>query len=932
MLRVLFFSVFFISVLFSKAQQFGGNPNSIQWQQINTDTFRIIFPKGYQTDAQRTANIVSGLQNKQLGSLGTAFRKINIVLQPETLISNGYVSLAPFRSEFYTTPLQNPFVLGGVDPVNNLALHEYRHVQQYNNFNKGLSKFAGYLLGEQGIAVANALAIPDWFFEGDAVYNETKFSKQGRGTLPLFMNKFQTLAIANHLYNYNKIRNGSLRSYVPNHYELGYLLVAYGREKYGDDIWLKVTNDAARFKSLVYPFQNAIQKHTGIRFDQFQKEAMFFYQQQWSKPTTDTLSWLTDIAKNNVVNYKYPYKTISGDLIVLKSSYKNIPAFYLIDPNKIERKLIDKDISTDDYFSYNNGMIIYAAYQPDSRWGNRDYHVIKVYDVLKKEEREIISRTKYFSPDISHNGKYVVAVSTLKDSAKLAIMDATDGKILYHHSEQDAVYAYPKFSAKDDFVYWTARKQNGEMALMKMSLENKMPEALMPFSNRIIGLPNIQGDTLLFSTTHQGKDEIWAIIDGMEKKGPFRLASYATGLYQAVLMHPYELVSAAFTAEGYRLCSIRPKWERIVWKDALTTYPVTQSYRPNDHLFLDQVSNKQYPIDKYRKSYKLGNIHSFRPFFEQPEYSLTLYGQNILNTFQSSIAYTFNQNEQSHKLGFNGVYGGTFLQPVFGISQQWHRSGTFNKDTTLYWNELIAYAGLQLPLNLSGGRQYRYLNLATTFHTDQVKWVGLAEKLFRNRQFQYVQSSIQFSSQQQKAIQQINPIWAQTLRLQYRNAVSQFTANQFLATGSLYFPGLSNNHSLVFTGAFQSRDTMQQYLFSNNFPFARGYQAIDFPRMWRLGLNYHFPIAYPDWGFAQLVYFLRIRANVFFDYAEGKSLRTGLRYPFKTVGTEFFFDTKWWNQQPVSFGIRYNRLLDNEFRGVTQPNVWELILPVNLFQ
>jgi hypothetical protein len=38
--------------------------------------------------------------------------------------------------------------------------------------------------------------------------------------------------------------------------------------------------------------------------------------------------------------------------------------------------------------------------------------------------------------------------------------------------------------------------------------------------------------------------------------------------------------------------------------------------------------------------------------------------------------------------------------------------------------------------------------------------------------------------------------------------------------------GLGNTHSLVFTGAYHARDTLNQYLFSNNFPFARGYTAV----------------------------------------------------------------------------------------------------------
>ncbi|MEK7198552.1 MAG: hypothetical protein AAB212_01335, partial [Bacteroidota bacterium] len=115
------------------------------------------------------------------------------MLQDQTLFSNAYVGLAPYRSEFYLTPPQNAFTLGAIRWTDNLAVHEFRHVQQYSNFNKGLSRLASFFLGEQGRAVANAAAIPDWFFEGDAVFNETKLTRQGRGTLPLFLSSYQSL-------------------------------------------------------------------------------------------------------------------------------------------------------------------------------------------------------------------------------------------------------------------------------------------------------------------------------------------------------------------------------------------------------------------------------------------------------------------------------------------------------------------------------------------------------------------------------------------------------------------------------------------------------------------------------------------------------------------------------------------------------------------
>ena len=176
------------------------------------------------------------------------------------------------------------------------------------------------LFGENGRALANSASIPDWFFEGDAVYNETLLSEQGRGRLPLFFNRYKSLFNDNRHYSYMQLRNGSLRHYIPGHYELGYLLVAYGREKYGDDFWKKVTHDAAAFKPLFYPLQGAVKRYAGINYNQFVKDAFAFYQAQWSKEDAKkNIEWITKTQKNNVVNYKYPYSVEDGSLIVLKT-------------------------------------------------------------------------------------------------------------------------------------------------------------------------------------------------------------------------------------------------------------------------------------------------------------------------------------------------------------------------------------------------------------------------------------------------------------------------------------------------------------------------------------------------------------------------------------------------------------------------------------
>ena len=147
-----------------QAQEFGGNPPSTHWRQLNSDTFRIIFPKGLDSVAERIANMANAINARTMYTIGNSQKKINILLQNATTISNGYVALGPFRSEFELLPQQNSFDLGSLPWPDNLVIHEWRHVQQYSNFNHGLSKAFFILFGQEGQALANGLSAHDWLF------------------------------------------------------------------------------------------------------------------------------------------------------------------------------------------------------------------------------------------------------------------------------------------------------------------------------------------------------------------------------------------------------------------------------------------------------------------------------------------------------------------------------------------------------------------------------------------------------------------------------------------------------------------------------------------------------------------------------------------------------------------------------------------------
>jgi len=911
--------------LVAPAQNFGGNQPG-KWGQINTNEVKVLFPKGMDSVANRVASIALALQQQPR----PAYRqqKINIVLQPNTTISNAYVTLAPYYSEFYLTAPQNPFELGSLSWADNLVIHEWRHVQQYNYFNRGLAKFSTVFLGQEGRAVLNAAAVPDWFFEGDAVLNETKYSAQGRGRLPLSFSGYKSLFMDGRRYSFMKLRNGSLKDMVPNHYDLGYLLVAYGAEKYGSDFWNKVTADAAAFKPLVYPLQGAIKKHTGISYQQFVDEALNYYQKQWKQETVENdVAWVTHPTKTKT-DYLYPYANGKGGVIAVKESTTRIPTFYNIGADGTEERIALQGVTLDKYFSFRNDRIVFAGYGVSPRWANKQYSNVYLLDVTTKRLKKVTSMGRYFSPDISADGKTIVAVEMPpQQTSRLVLMDDEGVTDTYITAATGEIFSQPKFSEDATGIYVPVRNGAGHMSIRKYTLnKNGSFETIVPFGNYVIGYPTVNGDTLLFTATTHTSDDVYAWVG--KSRQLYHIAKYPTGLYQSALVNG-QLVSAAFTASGYRLGKVATQWEKVSAPPVVENLYVSKALESNTTLA--NIPMQRFSYKKYSKLTNPFNFHSWRPYYDQPEFSFTVYGQNVLNTIATQLAYIYNENERTHAAAGTFIFGGTALQPFATVKHTWDRSFVYRPDTIPTWNELEYGIGVQLPFNLTGGRTYKYLNLAASFRAVDLTLTGRFKNIFRTNDINYLLVSASYTVQLPKASQQIFPRFALAASAQLRTGLNK-TANQFLANGSVYLPGISRKHSTVVSFAYQGRDTMQQYGYTNNFPYPRGFDGgYNLPRMWKVGFNYHFPLWHPDWGVGNLLYIQRIRANAFTDYAQLQSLRTGALYAFQSAGGEVFFDTKFWNQLPVSFGVRYNYQVTADVGGVPF-NQWEIIVPVGLIR
>ena len=909
-LRLSIFLLFLVQQV--AAQNFGGFPPSTNWRQLNSDTARVIYTGPAQWQAQRVATLIHRMAADTPFSIGRRLKKINVVLHGNTTQANGYVALGPFRSEFYLIPGSNIFDFGNLPWHENLAIHEYRHAQQYNNFNHGVSKAFGWVLGQQGQALANALSIPDWFFEGDAVFAETALTGLGRGRQPLFLSAYNSLWQEGTRYSWQKLRNGSLKDFVPNHYHLGYLLVNYGYLQYGNGFWQKVTRDASAFKGFFYPFQRAVRKYSGKEFKTFRNEALDYYRNQ-VRATPDKQR-----PPATVTNYFFPRFIGKDSLLYLRESYRELPAFYIRTKDK-EHRIKLRSISSEDWFSYRNGVIAYTAFSIDKRWSLTDYSDIVLLRLSDGTETQLTNKGKFYTPDIAPDGKSIITVS-VTDSlfTELHWISSSDASLIRRFRAPDRAFLlHPRFVNAEEIILGL-RSQEGMVQWNRMNLHTGAMEPLLGPSLSAAGYPHVQDSMLYLTASFKGNDDLYAVH--LTNKKVSRLTADQTGNYY-VSSFEDSLVFASFTASGLQLRKLAlasATNEPLSLPKGIAQQAMFAIAGDTTNILYSRT--RTFSPARYRKSAGLFQFHSWDPS------SAAIYSNNILNTMEAEIFYRYNEAENSHATGFNLAYGGWY--PVINAGYEYifnrHIETPARTHTANSWEARLGY---HIPWNFTKGKTLKAMRFGTDFVYNRFEPTGASKNLLRQNDNRYLNHFLSWAQQRQRARQHIYPRLGYAVSGSYRHLLNKkgFQGN---AGASVSLPSFGTNHSIVLTASFQGVDTGNT-VFSNRFSLARGYRDFYFTRMWTAGFNYHMPLLYPDLGLASIVYLLRLRSNLYFDYSKVYSKTRSVVDPLRSTGVEIFFDTRWWNQLPVSFGVRYSYLLDSRYAEGNR-NRFEFIVPVGL--
>ena len=906
--------VFTISIIAQKQ-----NPPKLLWKSINSENFQIIFPTEIENDAQRITNTLEWIYKFDTKTLKTKPKPVSLVLYNNSITSNAYAALAPRRMGWYLTPPQSVTNLGSIDWAQLLAIHEYRHIVQYSKNKQHFTKFMTYLFGDMG-QIMMRWSIPDWFMEGDAVVMETALTKGGRGRIPAFSMAMRTYSLTNEKFSYDQAYLGSYKRYYPSHYHLGYQLTAFGRVNYGADIWDNVLNNTAKYSFWPYAFGNSLKKFTGLNMKKFYNKAMVEYDSVWKNQVLKLKITDAEIINNKKrkswTNYFNPQYDSDGNIIVGKESLSKIAAFYKITPSGEEKKIKNTDAGI---FNYSNDKIVWSRQIPDIRWGEQSFSDIVILDLKTKKEKTITKKGKYMSPALSPDGLKIAAVKyTSKQQSYLVIIDAETGKEIdsYQTGNNDYIRT-PVWSADNNFVAFTHAKYNGP-AISILKIENGKIFKVNNYSYENIGRPVFYRDFLIYNSNHSGIDNIYAVNIFTQER--YQITSRTYGAYNAGVSETTgKMLFQDYTKDGFNIAEmdLKPKkWLQInkVKNTEPQYYNTLIKQEAGKNILTNKIPEKEYSVSQ--KKYKSGlKFHSWGIYPIYPLLDVSVMANNYLNTFSLVSGYIFNTNEQTHGayLGFSYSKFFPILSVVSAFNQ---RSQIYKKDgvsENIAWNEINVNSGLSFPFNFSRGIYSRKLNIgvgALYTYIDDKKYRTIDET--NGGSFTPLYTSLSFNNIMRYALRDFNPKWGQTVALDYKKIMSydNYEGYLFSARSSFYFPGVFANNSLKLGAYYEQQlelnpnDYQQTYYFSSKVSFPRGYESEILDKFYKLSTDYKFPVWYPDISLGPIVYISRIRAGVFYDYAQG-SLANQVK-DFQSVGASLTFEFNMLRiRYPFEIGVQY---------------------------
>ena len=914
------------------------NPPGLRWQEVRTPHFRVLYPAGLDTAAQRTAQRLEAVHGPEGATLGVQAKPIAVVLQNQTTVSNGFVTFLPRHAEFFITPEQGQ-ALGTVDWLDGLVVHEFRHVNQFDKARQGFGRVLVPLLGEGGLGVS-AVGVPQWFFEGDAVGTETAFTRSGRGRIPAFGLGLRANLLSGRQYSYQKAVNGSLRDLVPDWYVLGYFMTSSAKTHYGPEVWSQVLDKYYRFPFYPFSFSNGLRRTTGLRVEDLYQRTMRELDSTWraeqaARPAPTPVRELAGQADTRVfTQYQYPQYVNDSTVLALKTGLGHIPQLVLLGRHGREKRVFTLGpINIPEMVSVGGGKAVWPEFRQSPRWGQKVFSELKILDLGTGRVRRLVTGSRYAAAALSPDGTRLVAVRT--DASyhhALVVLDASTGAVLktLPNPEND-LFQQPTWTSSGQAIEVIVLRAGGKtLRAIDVNTGNGLDE--LQVSNVNLTNPQFGQNYVFYNSPQSGVDNIYALNTATHQT--YQVTNRPFGAYHAAISPDGKhLAFHDYRATGARIVEVPldPATWTLVPAPARTSAPADPyaerlaagepaAKQITQLLASPDSAGPRYGVRRYRPL-----AHAFRIFsygvVQSPAgnaVSVGVRSQDFLSTTQAFAGLTYDQTERT--FAATGALSYQGLGPVFDVE------GSYGgRDASLLdargnrlrdqWQVARLLAGARLPLVLTRSKYLQSLTLGAYYLNERVYDYDLPVRartdVGPNTPLHALQTSLSYASQLRQSARDVAPRAGATLLATYRTTPfsTALQASQVAGQASVYLPGFGRHHSLRLRGGYQYQQ-QAQYNFSAAISYPRAETSyISFDRLAVESAEYYLPLAFTHWQVGRVLYVQRLRATAFADLAQGNVLAgtagTRVYRDFYNAGADFMALFNVFHlRTPVEAGVR----------------------------
>ncbi|MDU0369635.1 hypothetical protein ACFPAF_04450 [Hymenobacter endophyticus] len=925
-------------------------PAAVRWYEVRTPHFRVVYPQGFEQQARRTAARLEQVHEPAGASLGLAARPVTVVLQTRNTIGNGFVTLLPRHSEFFTTFPQDPYLPGTLDWLDELTVHEYRHVVQFDKAHQGLGQL-GYLFGGYGGLGLTTLGVPDWFAEGDAVGTETALTRSGRGRIPNFDAYFRANLLAGRRYSYAKAVAGSFRDNVPNHYVLGYFLTSRLKRTAPDPgVWGTVLNRYYRFPVYPLSFSDKLRRTTGLRTDDLYGQTVreldsLWRQQAAARPLTPATELPVAATEKVFTEYQFPQYLDDSTVVALKSGLGHTPQLVALRRGQPERELWVMGLHHNpEQLSAGGGRVAWLEFRYHPRWQQQVYSELRVLDVATGQVSRPGRRSRYTTAVLSPDGRRLLAVST--DSSyqhRLHLLDTETGRELRtFDNPENLPYLHPRF-APDGHTAAVVRLEAAGKRLELLDTETGQARVLLPAANDNIAQPQPGPDFVLFTSPRSGQEEVYAV-------------RISTGEVQQVTSRPVGSYHPTLSPDGQRLAfhEIKAQGSRVLemplspgqWQPAPPAALAPNRYadeltaREPGARTVGPILPQDGPVGpvlmarRYRRLPHAPNLYGWG-LVQSPSgngLNLGIRAQDVLSTTQAVAGVGFDGIERAGRVFADVSYQG--LGPVLDMSVEHGGrraigplpTGGLSEETWQY-NRLSL--GSRLPLVLTTSRMLTSLTVGAFYQREQARNYPFVPRPspveVTIRPLNVLLGTVSFSRTLRQSTRDVAPRWGQSVLLTVRDTPfgRGLEARQLGAQGSLFLPGVGLHHALRLRAGYQYQQ-QQEYRFGAAIFYPRNLPYLGANYLTAASAEYRLPLADVHWELGRVLYVQRLKANVFADGVRAQSgtlrrnyystgfdvsavfnplrLRTPLEVGLRTVYNSYY---RVWELQPLVLNVGF---------------------------